>query len=282
MTYGKRSRQNKQFSFCLIGLLIATIVTATLNGCSSGGGVKDGAPVKPRDVSRVPDAKPKAEPHSKYGNNPSYVVNGKRYYVKNSAKGYVERGVASWYGTKFHGRRTSSGEPYDMYAMTAAHRSLPLPTYVEVTNLGNRRKVVVKVNDRGPFHSNRIIDLSYSAAKKLGITANGTGLVEVRAIDPRAKHAANSSENSTVGHASNRTSYELFLQVGAFLSRSNADRLRNQLVGVINTHNIKTGYSETDKLYRVRIGPIASVETADRLAQRITGMGIAEPQVIIN
>ena len=128
---------------------------------------------------------PKVESKSKYGNPKSYVVFGKRYYVKDSAKGYVEQGIASWYGTKFHGRRTSSGETYDMYAMTAAHKTLPLPTYARVTNLENGRSVMVKVNDRGPFHQNRIIDLSYSAATRLGIVKTGTGRVEVEAIDPR-------------------------------------------------------------------------------------------------
>ena len=105
------------------------------------------------------------EPKSRYGNPESYVVFGKRYYVKDSSKGYVETGIASWYGTKFHGRRTSSGETYDMYAMTAAHKTLPLPTYVEVTNLNNGRSIIVKVNDRGRFHEIRIIDLSYKKGR---------------------------------------------------------------------------------------------------------------------
>jgi rare lipoprotein A (peptidoglycan hydrolase) len=132
----------------------------------------------------VPDAVPRVEPRSRYGNPPFYDVFGKRYYVLSSSVAYVERGVASWYGPGFHQVRTSTGEPYDMYGMTAAHKTLPLPAYVRVTNLQNGRSVVVRVNDRGPFVGNRIIDLSYTAASKLDMLRNGTAMVEVRAIDP--------------------------------------------------------------------------------------------------
>jgi len=159
-------------------LLLLLLLLGLLSGCSGTG---DKVPEK---LSDIPDAKPKVEPKSKYGNPKSYVVFGRRYYTKASSKGYVERGLASWYGKKFHGRKTSNGERYNMYAMTAAHKSLPLPTYVRVTNLTNRRSTVVRVNDRGPFHGKRIIDLSYSAARKLGMAAKGVAMVEVRAIDP--------------------------------------------------------------------------------------------------
>jgi rare lipoprotein A len=137
----------------------------------------------PSTPQTVPDVVPRIEPRSRYGNPPFYDVFGKRYYVLSSSVGYWERGVASWYGPGFHKVRTSTGEPYDMYAMTAAHRTLPLPAYVRVTNLQNGRSVVVRVNDRGPFVGNRIIDLSYTAAVKLDMLRNGTALVEVRAID---------------------------------------------------------------------------------------------------
>lgn len=149
---------------------------------------QDSRPSEPFDASIVPDAVVKPEPYSKYGNPPSYEVNGKRYYTSKTSAGYIERGLASWYGTKFHGKRTSSGEAYDMYAMTAAHKTLPLPTYAEVTNLSNNKKVIVRINDRGPFHGDRIIDLSYTAALKLGIVGTGTGRVEVRALDPVAEN----------------------------------------------------------------------------------------------
>jgi len=147
-------------------------------------GPGDGAPAYPVDLAAIANAVPQVEPLSRYGNPASYVVYDQRYDVLNNSSGYVERGIASWYGTKFHGKRTSSGEPYDMYAMTAAHKTLPIPTYAEVTNLLNGKRVIVKVNDRGPFKENRLIDLSYAAATKLGITDDGTGIVEVRAIDP--------------------------------------------------------------------------------------------------
>jgi rare lipoprotein A len=132
----------------------------------------------------VPDAVPRIEPRSRYGNPPFYDQFGKRYYVLSSSLGYWERGVASWYGPGFHKERTSTGEQYDMYGMTAAHKTLPLPAYVRVTNLQNGRSVVVRVNDRGPFVGNRIIDLSYTAAAKLDMLRNGTAMVEIRSIDP--------------------------------------------------------------------------------------------------
>jgi rare lipoprotein A len=132
----------------------------------------------------VPDAVPRIEPRSRYGNPPFYDVFGKRYHVLSASSGYVERGVASWYGPGFHAERTSTGEPYDMYGMTAAHKTLPLPAYARVTNLQNGRSCVVRINDRGPFVSNRIIDLSWTAAAKLDMLRNGTAIVEVRVLDP--------------------------------------------------------------------------------------------------
>jgi rare lipoprotein A len=147
-------------------------------------GVADGAPDVPADVANLPEPVPHAEPPSHYGNRSPYVVLGKTYTVLPSAAGYVERGVASWYGTKFDGRATSNFEPYDLYQFTAAHRTLPLPSYARVTNLDNGRSVIVRVNDRGPFHDGRLIDLSYAAAVKLGVNAHGTANVEVRGIDP--------------------------------------------------------------------------------------------------
>ena len=139
-----------------------------------------------QDLDAVPDAVPVEEPLSRYGNPEEYEVFGESYRVMDSSEGYVAEGLASWYGDEFQGRRTSSGEPFDMYLMTAAHRTLPIPTYVEVTNLENGRVAVVRVNDRGPFHSDRIIDLSYVAARKLGIVGPGTAKVRVRALEPAA------------------------------------------------------------------------------------------------
>ena len=146
-----------------------------------------GAPTKDAlDADEIAaDAVPKVEPKARYGNMDTYVVFGRRYYTKPSSRDHVERGVASWYGTKFHGRKTSSGEIYDMHKMTAAHKTLPLPTYARVTNLENGRSAVVRINDRGPFVGERVIDLSYAAAKKLDVVRNGTARVEVVSVDPR-------------------------------------------------------------------------------------------------
>ena len=138
-------------------------------------------------VSGVPDAVPRAEVKTRSGNPESYEVDGKEYHVLDTSRGYSQRGIASWYGQAFHGRSTSSGEPYDMYLMTAAHKTLPLPTYVQVTNLENGRTVVVRVNDRGPFVEGRIIDVSYVAAQRLGMVGRGTAQVEVVALDPPAR-----------------------------------------------------------------------------------------------
>jgi rare lipoprotein A len=143
-------------------------------------------PSNPPDVTAIPDAVPQFEPRSLHGNPPFYVVAGRRYVVLPTSNGYVERGVASWYGTEFHGLRTSTGEPYDMFAITAAHKTLPLPCYARVTNLSNGRSAVVRINDRGPFVDNRIIDLSYSAARKLDMIRNGTAFVQVEVLTPAA------------------------------------------------------------------------------------------------
>ncbi len=155
------------------------------------------AATAPPVADTVPDAVPRIEPRSRNGNPPFYDVFGKRYYVLSSSVGYWERGVASWYGPGFHKVRTSTGEPYDMYGMTAAHKTLPLPAYVRVTNLQNGRSVVVRVNDRGPFVGNRIIDLSYTAAAKLDMLRNGTAMVEVRTLEPSMSPAVVTASTGT-------------------------------------------------------------------------------------
>src|SRR5690606_10877091 len=146
--------------------------------------IKDSAPGEDIDVSAIPEPAVVAEPRSRYGNRSTYSVLGKNYHVMDDAAGYVEQGLASYYGKKFHGRRTSNMEVYDMYQFTAAHKTLPLPSFARVTNLDNGESVIVRVNDRGPFHDGRVVDLSYAAAVRLGITQRGTGNVEVRALQP--------------------------------------------------------------------------------------------------
>lgn len=233
------------------------------------------------DVSRIPDAVPTVEPLSKYGNPESYIVNDRRYYVMNSNNDFVERGIASWYGEKFHGRRTSSGEPYDMYAMTAAHKSLPLPTYVEVKNIQNGKRIVVKVNDRGPFHDNRIIDLSYAAAAKLDILAKGTGLVEIRSIDP-ARHANERIVEAPVA-VSGYNNAGFYIQVGAFTQRENAENMKTRL-GVIDDRpvSVTTALINGAQIYRVRIGPITDVADADRIVSTLVNYGVNEHQLILD
>jgi len=287
--------------------LTVLCVTTLLTACSTNQHSKhssrytqaqDSAPDRAVDVADVKDAIPRVEPKSRYGNPASYVVFGKRYHTLANSEGYSDRGIASWYGTKFHGHRTSSGEPYDMYQMSAAHKSLPLPSYARVTNLGNGKSVIVKINDRGPFHDNRIIDLSYAAASRLDILGKGTGLVEVQTIDPRShkpepakrtilaskpKVAATQPVNSTENDS---TEYKpaLYLQIGAFLSRGNAERLKTRLSAteLPATLQISEGLSKQKPIYRVRIGPLASVETADKLTQFLADQGIESPRVVID
>ena len=184
----------------LVALLCAGLI---LSGCSGSGSKSDGrysihqdrGPEGRVDLSSVPDAVPKVEPKSRGGNKSTYTVWGKKYHVMASSNGYRQRGLASWYGKKFHGHKTSNGETYDMYAMSAAHKALPLPTYARVTNLDNGKSVIVRVNDRGPFHGARLIDLSYAAAFRLDMLRKGTARVEVEAINP-STYSATALEKS--------------------------------------------------------------------------------------
>ena len=263
-------------------IIISCLGSLLLHACASHI-ERDGAPAQAPDVSSIPDAVPKPAPRSRYGNPEFYDVLGKRYYVLNSSQGYVEKGIASWYGTKFHGMRTSSGETYDMNAMTAAHKTLPLPTYVEVTNLETQKTVVVKVNDRGPFHENRIIDLSYAAALKLGIAARGTGLVEVRAID--TAHYAGSNEQTRVQSVTKAANdpLQFFIQVGAFSELPRAENLRDKLAVLgAKLVNISKAVITGKTLYRVRIGPLDSIEYADQIVTQLGSIGIDEHQIIID
>lgn len=238
----------------LVGLLLVA-------GCSPLAVIRDGPPSRPpRDLAAVPDAVPRAEPPSRRGNPPSYVANGKRYFVRATSAGYRERGIASWYGAKFHGRRTSSGERYDMYAMTAAHKTLPIPTYVEVTNLRNGRRVVVRVNDRGPFLEGRIIDLSYAAAARLGMLESGTAPVEVRALPPYQRRPGIRLD-----------AQRYYLQVGAFASRTNAERLRRRVQAVLGG---AVRIEVAGGLFRVRLGPLSDLLRAQRLLERLTAAGL--------
>ncbi len=242
------------------------------------------------DLNSVRQPVPRVEPRSRFGNPASYTVNGRTYRTLSSSDGYVERGIASWYGTKFHGRRTSSGEVYDIYKFTAAHKTLPLPTYARVTNLRNGRSIIVKINDRGPFYQNRIIDLSYVAAHRLGILGKGTGLVEVHAINAAAPATARpasptatpvTTAESTAAAAAGPIS--MYVQVGAFSNLGNAQRLQKRLQSVnIDKVSLSATDSRQIRLYRVRIGPIPDVEKVDELTTILQAMGIGQPQIVID
>lgn len=265
-------------------------------GCSTDGQQRDGAPETIPDISDVPDAVPRAEPKSRYGNPPYYEVFGQRYYVMESGHGHVERGVASWYGKKFHGRRTSSGETYDMYAMTAAHKTLPLPLYARVTNLTNGRSVVVRINDRGPFVDNRIVDLSYTAAEKLDMIGPGTAFVELEVLEARPEGmpapvaaartvvpAAAPSGAQTAAPEAPAAAGEadpeghMFVQAGAFSERGNAELLAHRLrEGGLSDVRVADGRTGDQMLYRVRVGPVSSVDYFDWTMNRLTDLGIED------
>jgi rare lipoprotein A len=243
----------------------------------------------PQAPASVPDATPRSEPRARNGNPPFYDVFGKRYFVLSSNVGYVERGVASWYGPGFHKIRTSTGELYDMYGMTAAHKTLPLPAYVRVTNLQNGRSVVVRVNDRGPFVGNRIIDMSYTAAAKLDMLRNGTAMVEVRSIDQSiavpVEPAPAAAESPTVDTAVSTVPVPqtLFIQAGAFSDPANAERLAEKLRGrSYGTVFVRDDQIAGRRMYRVRIGPVPDVAEFDRVVAALERAGIHDAHLALD
>jgi rare lipoprotein A len=230
-------------------------------------------PPPPANFEIIPDAVPREEPRSARGNPLSYEVFGQRYFILPTSVGYKERGVASWYGPTFHSRPTSSGEPYDMYAMTAAHKTLPIPAYARVTNLANGRSVVVRINDRGPFVGNRIIDLSYTAAHKLDMARTGTAAVEVEVI------TAGTLQEAARGITASQTpppmnAPPMHIQAGAFRSISNADQRARQLRSAGLDRVTIQLVPNTESLYRVRIGPIESIADFDAVTAKLSSMSI--------
>lgn len=230
----------------------------------------DAAPTAPPSTDHVQEPIPKHEPKSRYGNPTSYVVRGKTYYVMNDARGYNETGGASWYGTKFQGHRTSSGETYDMYQYTAAHKTLPLPTYARVTNLDNGTSVMVKINDRGPFHPDRIIDLSWVAAKKLDILAKGTGNVRVEAIIPAIGPTEPTSPTATSTGQTN-TAKGKFLQVGAYQNQAAAQQQQTYLQSYTAQPSLSV---QQAGLYKVWLGPFVSDDERIATRQQLEQQGI--------
>jgi peptidoglycan lytic transglycosylase len=220
-----------------------------------GGYYKDDGPgsAPPPNLAQIPDAEPKAEPPHRYANRP-YKVFGTEYVPLADARGFKQRGVASWYGRRFHGQKTASGELYDMYAMTAAHPTLPIPSYARVTNLANGRSVVVRVNDRGPFHSSRVIDLSYAAAYKLGYIQAGSAQVELESVQPVVEQAGG-----------------VYVQVGAFTSRENAESLQARVTRELGWLQESAQVLLSANLWRLQFGPYRSREDARSIADRIAG-----------
>jgi rare lipoprotein A len=293
----------------LFGVLLLAIA------CTSS---KDSAPEADRgpqgshpELAALPDPVPRAEPNSRYGNHSPYVVFGKTYHVMDDARDYAATGTASWYGVKFQGRPTSSGEPYDMYELTAAHRSLPLPSYLRVTNLANGRSTVVRVNDRGPFHGGRIIDLSYAAAVKLDFANAGTARVHVELLQPELlshkplvherapETSAQPIAPSVVAKATPvpppvptepsprqpgveqplAADEAIFLQAGAFAQREGAERLHEDLTSLIGP-TVHIDSVADDVLFRVRIGPVEHMREATRLQALIVTAQLGMPLII--
>lgn len=268
---------NKQSYKCICGAALLGVIVM-LASCAVK--VQDSAPTNyQRDWRTIDDATPQDEPFSRYGNPDNYEVFGKTYQVMASNTGFSEKGLASWYGTKFHGQRTSSGETYDMYAMTAAHKSLRIPSYVEVINLNNNRKAIVKVNDRGPFHEGRVIDLSYAAATKLGVAEVGTAPVMIRVIEIDKEETLPSNQEAAVGESiveEKVTSTEklagdqFYIQVAAFSNEKNALRMLNDLKEKkFKSVRIHVDAAQEKILYRVRIGPVPTASIAKKLVLQL-------------
>lgn len=286
----------KPFRIDVLPGLVALTLILSLTACASkpsqssksAGAVPDNG-----DLALLPDPVPFEEPPSRTGNPMVYTVFGRDYRVAGTSEGYRERGLASWYGTKFHGNKTSSGVPYDMYAMTAAHKSLPIPTFVRVTRVDNGRSIVVRVNDRGPFVDERIIDLSYAAATKLGMVEDGLTPVEVQALPPYqylawhrpsdeaetrvaattvpARPVSTTASSVPVRTAGLRDT-RAFVQVGAFNQRRSAESLRQRLSERL-PHDVEVA-SSSDALHRVRIGPLQGPDDVDQLRLALVEFGI--------
>jgi len=283
--------------------LAFTLAALLLSGCSLAkrkpehtGNIPSGSavPQPPTDVFSIPDAVPRAEPRGTRGNPPFYEVFGKRYHVMATSDGWIERGTASWYGPGFHSASTSLGERYDMYAMTAAHKTLPIPCYAEVTNLRNGRKVVVRINDRGPFVGDRIIDLSYTAAAKLDMLLAGTAPVEVRvitagkasgsAVPPTTPAAPPPVPAVTVVNAPAAgiaVASAMFIQAGVFADHENARRrVESLLAAGVELASLEDLPRADRTLHRVRVGPFASVEEFDLNMKRLRELGIQDARLL--
>ncbi len=247
-----------------IGITIKTLLLCYCLALLSSA-YADGPPLIDRDVSNVVDAVPESLPYNDFANQPVYQVNGQTYKLIPSTQGYSTTGIASWYGQQFAERMTASGEPYDMFAMTAASKELPIPTFVTVTNLENGRSIKVKVNDRGPFHDGRIMDLSYAAAKRLGMLEKGTAHVRITALDTPYNAALKA----------------YYLQVATFRNLENATHLAKTLKTILAAPvAVKPTTTQYNTFYRVRIGPFVNVAEAQSLYKQLNQAGV-NPGVLI-
>lgn len=289
------------------GVVLLTLIALVFAGCSSKPDrsspapepssrysmAQDRGPAERLDVSDLPDAVPRYEAPRTAGNRSPYTVWGKQYTVMNSAEGYLERGVASWYGKKFHGHQTSNGEVYNMYAMSAAHKHLPLPTYVRVTNLANGRSVVVRVNDRGPFHGDRLIDLSWAAASRLGFLEQGTARVEVAAISVREDGSMTLAGQpwQPEGRASGAVVQAeevarsggdaLFVQLASFSQAEQARRMESQ-VRQVTREDVRVRPVDTagGRFHRVQVGPFADASVAASVLRHLQSEGFSQALVL--
>ena len=262
--------------------VVLLLLCAAISACSTAPKKKHIAPARsPAELAKIPDAVPRVEPRSELGNMKTYEVFGKRYFVLDSSDGFTQKGIASWYGPDFHGKKTSSGEVYDMYAMTAAHKTLPLPTYLEVKNLENGRKIIVRVNDRGPFHDNRVVDLSYTGALKLDMIGKGTALVEIRAIDPRSYRRGGAPVPARPRPREQAAPLDFYIQVGVFSDYANAARLQDRLLPLDAPVRIEETRLNEAAAFRVKIGPLNDIDSADGIVDLLELFDIHEHRILL-
>ena len=248
---------------------------------------QDRAPSQALDVSQIREVIPVPLNRTMAGNRSPYTVNGRSYRVMQTEVGFQQTGLASWYGEKFHGHQTSNGEVFDMYQVSAAHTGLPIPSFVRVTNLENQRSIVVRVNDRGPFHNDRVIDLSYAAAYKLGFANQGTALVHIEAIVPSQNVilAANTASNpaTTVTASVAAAAGDRYLQAGAFSDLRAAQRLSDRLRDLTSRPVFIRSIQAADtsqQLHRVRVGPISDPSEIERISDLMQSANLGQPYVV--
>jgi len=285
-------RRWQRLAFSLAGLLLFVACSSAPAPTASTGGrysiQQDRAPSRDVNIAAIPEVVPEPINRTMAGNRSPYTVLGKTYTVLPTERGYSERGVASWYGEKFHGHKTSNGEVFDMYMASAAHKSLPIPSFLRVTNLDNNRSLIVRVNDRGPFHGDRIVDLSYAAAMKLGYAERGTARVHLESIvvsDDNFRSVSAGGESAIlpdIGGREPASSGDKYLQIGAFSELQTAQRVSDQVrrftqrpvfIRTVNS-------SSSGVLHRVRVGPVSDAGEIRQLSQRVVAANLGSPYTI--